>query len=90
MKKKKVFGHEMYVFVDDPVKEYYGARNRIYSIIQNSKTKKEAKKSIRLFMAKRFYCVFTCKCKKFKTIKMLKLAKKHAFKGILGPLTTEK
>jgi rhamnopyranosyl-N-acetylglucosaminyl-diphospho-decaprenol beta-1,3/1,4-galactofuranosyltransferase len=86
MRKKKFFGHEMYVCVDEPIKEYYSTRNRIYSLLHNNCNSKEAKKQIKFYLKKRYFCVLISKCKKIETIKAIKKAKKDAYKGNLGPI----
>ena len=64
--KRKVLGHEMYVYIEEPWKEYYSVRNYTYSFFQLGQ-KKEAFK----FIFKRIYCVFVCKCRKMKILKMI-------------------
>lgn len=83
--KRKFFGHEMYVYVEAPWKEYYGARNYVYSLITNIENKKERRRQIRFFKFKRFLCVILTRCKKIKTWKMIKKGISDGKKGKLGP-----
>lgn len=78
--KKKVFGKEMYVYVEAPWKEYYSARNYTYSYLQFGK-----KNDAILFCIKRIYCCLVCKCKKNQVIKMIIKGYYDGKKGILGP-----
>ena len=82
-KKKKIFGHEMYVYIEAPWKEYYGIRNYVYSVINNT-NKKQAKKIIRRAKYKRYLSVLLTKCKKRETIKMIKMGIKDGKNGKLG------
>lgn len=50
-KKKKVFGKEMYVYIEPAWKEYYSVRNYTFSFLQFGK-----KKDAILFLIKRMYC----------------------------------
>lgn len=76
--KKKVLGHEMYVFTEKPWKEYYNIRNQVYSL-KNQRKYKECLVQV----VKRVYCCLVTKCKKYITLKMIF---KGFFDGIGGKL----
>lgn len=76
--KRKVFGHEMYVFTEKPWKEYYNIRNQVYSL-KNQRKYKECL----VQLAKRVYCCLSTECNKYNTLKMIF---KGFFDGIGGKL----
>lgn len=79
----KIFGRRFSKYVEDPVKEYYWIRNFTYSSIKNyGFLKGFIKGNFALF--KRIYCVFTLKCKKTKTLKMVLKGFLHGLLGKLG------
>lgn len=78
-----VFGRKFYKFIETPIKEYYSIRNFTYSSIKNFGTLKGFLKSLFNYF-KRLFCVFTCKCEKFKTFKMINKGFFHGLKGKLG------
>ena len=78
-KKKKVFGKEMYVYIEPAWKEYYSVRNYTFSFLQFGK-----KKDAILFLIKRIYCCMVCRCNKLKVIKMLFKGYQDGKKGRLG------
>ena len=64
--KKKVFGRDMFVYVEAPWKEYYTVRNYVYSFLQQKKI------GDALFhFAKRIYCCLVCNCEKQKVLRMM-------------------
>lgn len=78
-KKMRVFGKEMYVYVEPAWKEYYSVRNYTYSFMQFGE-----KKEAIFFLLKRVYCCFVCKCKKTEVLKMLVKGYSDGKKGKLG------
>lgn len=78
-KKKKLFGREMYVYIEAPWKEYYSVRNYTYSYLQSGR-----KKEALLFCLKRVFCCFACKCQKGKVIRMIIKGYKDGKRGKLG------
>lgn len=78
-KKKKVLGHDMYVYIEAPWKEYYSARNYTFSYLQFLDHK-----GALMFCAKRIYCAMVCKCKKIDTVKMIVKGYIDGKKGRLG------
>lgn len=81
--KKKVLGHEMYVYIEPAWKEYYSVRNYTYSFLQFGK-KKEAV----LFLVKRVYCCMVCECNKLEVMKMLLKGYQDGKRGKLGTTVT--
>lgn len=78
-KKKKVFGKEMYVYIEPAWKEYYSVRNYTFSFLQFGK-----KKDAILFLIKRMYCCMICSCNKLEVMKMLFKGYQDGKKGRLG------
>ena len=78
-KKRKVLGHDMYIYIEAPWKEYYSARNYTYSYLQFLDYK-----GALMFCAKRMYCALVCKCKKIDTIKMIVKGYRDGKNGRLG------
>lgn len=78
-KKKKVFGKEMYVYIEPAWKEYYSVRNYTFSFLQFGK-----KKDAILFLIKRIYCCMVCNCNKLDVMKMLFKGYQDGKKGRLG------
>lgn len=84
MKRKKILGHTIDVFVEAPWKEYYSTRNYIYSILHSKLSKKDKKKRVRRFLFKKYYSIANIKCNKIKTLKMVRLGAKHGKTGTMG------
>ncbi len=79
---KKVLGKKVPFFVEAPWKEYYAARNFTWMYKQNKQYKAIA---FELVLVK-LLAIFSMKCKKFQTIKMLFKGVYHGLKGKLGPI----
>ncbi len=84
MRKKKILWYKFYASVDEPWKEYYEVRNRIYSILHNYSGEKNQRKKIRFYILKKYFCVLITKCNKKEIFKMIKIGKNDAFLGKLG------
>ena len=81
-REKKVFGIKMPFFVEAPWKEYYSARNFTWMY----KQKKQYKAIAFEVVFVKLLAIFSMKCKKFQTIKMLFKGVFHGLKGKLGPI----
>ena len=79
--KKRLFGHEMYVYVEAPWKEYYSVRNYTYSFLQFGQQKEAM-----FFVAKRVFCAVVCKCNKLKVFEMILKGYRDGKKGKLGKI----
>lgn len=79
---KKVLGKKMPYFVEAPWKEYYAARNFTWMYKQNKQYKAIA---FELVFVK-LLAIFSIKCKKFKTMRMLFKGVRHGLTGKLGPI----
>ena len=79
--KKRILGHEMYIYVEAPWKEYYSSRNYTYSFLQYGQ-----RKAAMFFVAKRLFCVVVCKCDKLKVFEMILKGYQDGKKGKLGKI----
>lgn len=82
--KRKVFGHEMYVYIEAPWKEFYNVRNYVYSTLENEGNTKDALRKTKIYKYKRIYCAIMLKCKKIETIKLIRQGFKDGKSGKLG------